>query len=93
MNNKKTFAKAWKLARKGVKKFGGSVKSYFAESLRIVYAANAIDATINQYRLEVLSGQSELNREEAIELASYQAAEAKASFMRTMGAEYDDRRN
>ena len=93
MNNKKTFAKAWKLARKGAKKFGGTAKSYFSESLRIIYAANAIDSTINQSRFEALAGQPELTREDAIELASYQAAESKASFMRTMSAEYNERHN
>lgn len=91
MNNKKTFSKAWKLARKGAKKFGGGAEHYFSESLRIVYAANAIDATINQSRFEALAGKPELTREDAIELASYQAAEAKASFMRTMQADQAER--
>ena len=29
---------AWKLARSGAKKFGGSVKEYFSESLKTVWA-------------------------------------------------------
>lgn len=91
MTNSKIFSKAWKLARKGAKKFGGSVKSYFAESLRTINAANAIEATINKSRFEELTTQSELTREEAIELAAYHASEAKASFMRTLQAEQAER--
>ncbi|WP_316543948.1 hypothetical protein [Klebsiella grimontii] len=91
MTHSKIFSKAWKLARRGAKKYGGNVKSYFAESLRTIHAANAIDATINQSRFEALAGQPELTREDAIELASYQAAEAKASFMRTLQAEQEER--
>lgn len=29
---------AWKLARRGAKKFGGSAREYFAESLKTVWA-------------------------------------------------------
>lgn len=84
MTHSKIFFKAWKLARKGAKKYGGNVRSYFAESLRTIHTANTIDATINQSRFVALAGQPDLTSEEAIELASYQAAEAKASFMRTL---------
>lgn len=91
MTHSRIFSKAWKLARKGAKKYGSNVKSYFAESLRTIHAANALDATINQSRFVALAGQPDLTREDAIELASYQAAEAKASFMRTLQAEQAER--
>jgi hypothetical protein len=91
VTHSKIFSKAWKLARKGAKKYGGNVKSYFAESLRTIHAANELDATIDQSRFVALAGQPNLTREDAIELASYQAAEAKASFMRTLQAEQAER--
>lgn len=91
MTNSKIFSKAWKLARKGAKNFGGSVRSYFAESLRTIHAANAIEATINKSRFEELTAQPELTREDAIELAAYQASEAKASFMRTLQVDQAER--
>lgn len=39
MTSKSTlFAAAWNAARQGAAKFGGSVRSYFAESLRLAHA-------------------------------------------------------
>ena len=37
LSKSEIFKKAWELARKGQKRFGGEVKEYFAESLRQVY--------------------------------------------------------
>lgn len=88
MTNSKVFAKAWKLARKGSRKFGGSVKSYFAESLRTIYAANKIESTINAERYEALKGVSRPTRHEAIELAGYHAAKHLAFSMRMLSDEH-----
>ncbi|WP_158694739.1 hypothetical protein [Staphylococcus chromogenes] len=38
MTNSQIFKNAWAIARNGQKLFGGKVKEYFAEALRIVYA-------------------------------------------------------
>lgn len=35
---KQVMLKAWEIAREGVKKFGGKVKEYFAEALRIAWS-------------------------------------------------------
>ncbi|QDX01133.1 hypothetical protein DWB90_09060 [Staphylococcus chromogenes] len=37
MNKSQIFKKAWTIAKNGQKLFGGKVKEYFAEALRIVY--------------------------------------------------------
>lgn len=89
MNKSKTFSKAWKLARKGAKKFGGTAKSYFSASLHIIYEANKLMDTIDMNRFEMLNSQPKLSRDEALELAAYQATESKASFMRTMNTEFE----
>jgi len=87
MTNSKIFSKAWKLARKGAKKFGGSVKAYFDDSLRRVHAANAARAAINEARYEALCGKPSLSTHDAAELATYHAAEALAMSMVTMHPE------
>lgn len=35
---KNVMTKAWEIARKGAKKYGGSVKQYFAEALKMAWA-------------------------------------------------------
>lgn len=37
MNKKQIMTNAWKIARNGAAKFGGSAKEYFAESLKIAW--------------------------------------------------------
>lgn len=37
MNKSRLFKEAWKIAKNGQKKFGGSVKEYFAESLKMAH--------------------------------------------------------
>ena len=38
MNKKQIMTNAWKIARNGAAKFGGSAKEYFAEELRMAWA-------------------------------------------------------
>lgn len=84
MSRSKIFVRAWKLARKGANKFGGSAREYFADSLRRVYAANAARSTINNVRYEALRGKPTLSPGDAVELATYHAAEALAMSLLTM---------
>ncbi|HCD5410841.1 TPA: hypothetical protein ACP4XJ_004894 [Klebsiella pneumoniae] len=53
MNKSKTFSKAWKLVRKGAKKFGGTAKYYFSASLHIIYEAHKLMDTIDMNRFEI----------------------------------------
>ena len=53
MNKSQLFSNAWNIARKAAVEFGGSVKSYFAEALKMAYRAGK---KISAEALEALGG-------------------------------------
>lgn len=52
---KKVMVRAWEIAREGVKKFGGKVKEYFAEALKMAWAEFKV-VVGNEYGFVALKG-------------------------------------
>ena len=57
LSKREIFVKAWELARKGQRQFGGKVKQYFAMSLRIIYS------NLKKEKIEIIKKENFNSRE------------------------------
>jgi hypothetical protein len=56
MNKSILFSNAWNIARNAASQFGGSVKSYFSESLKLAYVQMSVPAELTIETCERLGG-------------------------------------
>lgn len=65
MSKSAIFKSAWKLAKEGAKRFGGSSKDYFSESLKITYTQKGEARMTNDYR-KVIRDSKDFNENTAL---------------------------
>lgn len=85
---KKVMVRAWEIAREGVKRFGGKVKEYFAEALKLAWKEvkrnavtekqrNYLNALIENFDEESFVHNHPCDRDTAIDVVKYMKKVAK----------------
>lgn len=81
---KNVMTKAWEIAKKGAAKFGGSVKSYFAQSLKMAWVI--VKASAQKVTIELSEG----SRKHKSWVAEIVGTDAKFGFARKFVNGFED---